>query len=371
MRKKDFDFLIVGAGLYGAMFAYRARQRGMRVLVIDKNPHVGGGCYTEEVDGIQVHRYGPHIFHTSNKEVWDFVNSLVPFNNFVNMPIACFRGKRYNLPFNMNTFYQLWGVETADEARAIIEQQRAEFAHIAEPANLEEQALKLAGRDIYETLIKGYSEKQWGMKATEIPAFVIRRLPFRFEYNNNYFNDTYQGIPIGGYTRLFEKLLDGCEVRLKTDYFEARAFFDSLADTMVYTGRMDSFYDCRFGELDFRSLHFEHKQLEGIRDFQGNAVVNYTEAEVPYTRCIEHKHFEFGQQPNTVVTYEYPQRWETGAAPYYPINNERNNRLYARYAELAAHEDHVLFGGRLAEYKYYDMHQIVEKVLALPLTLYL
>ncbi len=362
---KHYDYLIVGAGLYGAMFAYRARRAGRRCLVIERNPHIGGGCYTEEVCGINVHKYGPHIFHTSNKAVWDFVNSLVPFNNFVNTPIACYRGRRYNLPFNMNTFHQLWGVETADEARAIIDRQRAEFAHLAEPANLEEQALKLAGRDIYETLVKGYSEKQWGMKATEIPAFVIRRLPLRFEYNNNYFNDTFQGIPVGGYTRLFERLLEGCEVRLETDYFDARSYFDSLAETVVYTGRLDSFYDCRFGELDFRSLRFEHKLLEGVKDFQGNAVVNYTEAEVPYTRCIEHKHFEFGQQPDTVITYEYPQRWEAGAAPYYPINNERNNRLYARYAELAVHEKHVRFGGRLAEYTYYDMHQIVERVLSL------
>lgn len=360
---KQFDYLIVGAGLYGSMFAYRASKAGKKCLVIDRNPHIGGGCYTESVNGINVHKYGPHIFHTSCKEVWDFMNSIVPFNGFVNSPIACYKGKHYNLPFNMNTFHQLWGVNTPDEAKAIIEKQRAEYAGIEEPRNLEEQALKLAGRDIYETLVKGYSEKQWGMKATEIPAFVIRRLPFRFEFNNNYFNDTFQGIPIGGYTRIFEKLLEGCEVRLDTDYLGNRDFFDSLADKTVFTGQIDAFYNYRFGELDFRSLRFEHKLLEGVRDFQGNAVVNYTEAEIPYTRCIEHKHFEFGQQPDTIITYEFSRKWEKGAAPYYPINNERNNKLYSQYTELALQESNVIFGGRLAEYKYYDMHQIVENVL--------
>ena len=363
----QYDYLIVGAGLFGAMFAYRAKKSGKRCLVIDKNPHIGGGCYTEEVRGINVHKYGPHIFHTSNKEVWDFVNGLVPFNDFVNSPVACYRGRRYNLPFNMNTFHQLWGVDTPEEAKEIIDRQRAEYASIEEPKNLEEQALKLAGRDIYETLVKGYSEKQWGMKATEIPAFVIRRLPFRFEYNNNYFNDTYQGVPIGGYTKLFERLLDGIEVKLNTDYFSNREYFDGLAERIVYTGRIDEFFDFKLGELDFRSLRFEHKTLEGVKDFQGNAVVNYTEAEVPYTRIIEHKHFEFGKQPDTVITYEYSRKWEKGAAPYYPINNERNNALYSQYAELAKQAPNVLFGGRLAEYKYYDMHQIVEKVLSLEL----
>lgn len=362
---KQYDYLIVGAGLFGSMFAYRAHKAGKKCLVIDRNSHIGGGCYTEQINGINVHKYGPHIFHTSNKQVWDFMNSLVPFNDFINSPIACYKGKRYNLPFNMNTFHQLWGVNTPDEAKAVIEKQRAEYADIEEPRNLEEQALKLAGRDIYETLVKGYSEKQWGMKATEIPAFVIRRLPFRFEFNNNYFNDTYQGIPIGGYTQIFEKLLDGSEVRLDTDYFSNREFFDGVAHKTVYTGQIDAFYDYRFGELDFRSLRFEHKILEGVKDFQGNAVVNYTEAEVPYTRCIEHKHFEFGKQPDTVITYEYSRKWEKGAAPYYPINNDRNNTLYAQYAQLAEKEKNVIFGGRLAEYKYYDMHQIVEKVLGM------
>ncbi len=362
---KQYDYLIVGAGLYGSMFAYRAHRAGKRCLVIDRNPHIAGGCYTEEINGINVHKYGPHIFHTSNRQVWDFMNSLAAFNDFINSPIACYKGKRYNLPFNMNTFRQLWGVNTPDEARAIIESQRAEFAHIAEPRNLEEQALKLAGRDIYETLVKGYSEKQWGMKATEIPAFVIRRLPFRFEFNNNYFNDTYQGIPIGGYTPIFQKLLEGIEVRLDTDYFENREYFDSLAEKILYTGQIDAYFGYRLGELDFRSLRFEHKLMEGVSDFQGNAVINYTEAEIPYTRCIEHKHFEFGKQPDTVITYEYSRKWEKGAQPYYPINNERNNALYAGYAELAAGLPNVIFGGRLAEYKYYDMHQIVEKVLAM------
>lgn len=362
---KQYDYLIVGAGLFGSMFAYRAHKAGKKCLVIDRNSHIGGGCYTEQINGINVHKYGPHIFHTSNKQVWDFMNSLVPYNDFINSPIACYKGKRYNLPFNMNTFHQLWGINTPDEAKAIIDRQRAEYADIEEPRNLEEQALKLAGRDIYETLVKGYSEKQWGMKATEIPAFVIRRLPFRFEFNNNYFNDTYQGIPIGGYTKIFEKLLDGCELRLDTDYFSNREYFDGLAEKTVYTGQIDAFYNYRFGELDFRSLRFEHKVLEGVEDFQGNAVVNYTEAKVPYTRCIEHKHFEFGKQPDTVITYEYSRKWEKGAAPYYPINNDRNNTLYAKYAQLAEKEKNVIFGGRLAEYKYYDMHQIVEKVLGM------
>jgi UDP-galactopyranose mutase len=364
---KNYDYLIVGAGLFGSMFAYRASKCGKRCLVIDRNSHIGGGCFTESVNGINVHKYGPHIFHTSNKEVWDFMNSLVSFNGFINSPIACYKGKRYNLPFNMNTFHQLWGVNTPDEAKAIIESQRAEYADIQEPKNLEEQALKLAGRDIYETLVKGYSEKQWGMKATEIPAFVIRRLPFRFEFNNNYFNDIYQGIPIGGYTIIFEKLLEGIELRLDTDYFENRDYFDGLAGKTVFTGQIDAFYNYRFGELDFRSLRFEHKILEGVSDFQGNAVVNYTEAEIPYTRCIEHKHFEFGQQPDTVITYEYSRKWEKGASPYYPINNDRNNMLYSKYAELARQEKNVIFGGRLAEYKYYDMHQIVENVLKMEL----
>jgi len=359
----QYDYLIVGAGLFGSMFAYCAHKAGKQVLVIDRNSHIGGGCYTENVGGINVHKYGPHIFHTSNEDVWKFVNNLVPFNNFINSPIACYKGKYYNLPFNMNTFRQLWGVNTPDEAKAIIDRQRAEYADIEEPKNLEQQALKLAGRDIYETLIKGYSEKQWGMKATEIPAFVIRRLPFRFEFNNNYFNDTYQGIPIGGYTQIFEKLLSGCEVRLNTDYFANRQYFNNLAKTIVFTGQIDAYYDYRFGELDFRSLRFEHKMLKGVVDFQGNAVVNYTEAEVPYTRCIEHKHFEFGTQPDTIVTYEYSQKWERGASPYYPINNERNNAIYQQYAALAEQDKNVIFGGRLAEYKYYDMHQIIEKVL--------
>lgn len=359
----QYDYLIVGAGLFGSMFAYRAHKAGKQVLVIDRNSHIGGGCYTENVGGINVHKYGPHIFHTSNEDVWKFVNNLVPFNNFINSPIACYKGRYYNLPFNMNTFRQLWGVNTPDEAKAIIDRQRAEYADIEEPKNLEQQALKLAGRDIYETLVKGYSEKQWGMKATEIPAFVIRRLPFRFEFNNNYFNDTYQGIPIGGYTQIFEKLLSGCEVRLNTDYFANRQYFNNLAKTIVFTGQIDAYYDYRFGELDFRSLRFEHKMLEGVADFQGNAVINYTEAEVPYTRCIEHKHFEFGTQPDTIITYEYSQKWERGASPYYPINNERNNAIYQQYAALAEQDKNVIFGGRLAEYKYYDMHQIIEKVL--------
>lgn len=360
---KPYDYLIVGAGLFGSMFAYRATAKGRKCLVIDKKDHIGGGCYTEQICGINVHKYGPHIFHTSNAEVWNFMNSLVPFNHFVNSPLANYHGKLYNLPFNMNTFHQLWGVETIEEAHAIIDAQRADFAHIKEPANLEEQAQKLVGKDIYEILVKGYSEKQWGMKATEIPAFVIRRLPFRFEYNNNYFNDTYQGIPIGGYTQIFEKLLAGCDLQLLSDFFTDRQTYEGLADHIVYTGQIDAFFNYCYGELDFRSLYFEHEVIPGVKDYQGNAVINFTASEVPYTRVVEHKHFEFGTQSDTVITREYSQPWKFGVEPYYPINNVRNNRLYAQYSALAAQRPDVIFGGRLAEYKYYDMHQIVEKVL--------
>ncbi len=359
----NYDYLIVGAGLFGGMFAYRAAQSGKKCLVLEKKGHIGGGCFTETVAGINVHKYGAHIFHTSNEKVWNFVNQFATFNGFINSPLADFKGKRYNLPFNMNTFHQLWGVTSAEEAKSIIESQKSQYADIEAPANLEEQALKLVGRDVYETLVKGYSEKQWGMEAKDIPAFVIKRLPVRFTYDNNYFNDTYQGIPIGGYTQIFEKLLEKSDVRLSTDYFANRQYFNSLADKIVYTGSIDAFYNYQFGELDFRSLRFEHKLLEGVLDYQGNAVINYTDSETPYTRVIEHKHFEFGKQPDTVVTYEYSRKWEKGAEPYYPINNSRNDNLYGRYAELATKETNVIFGGRLAEYKYYDMHQIVEKVL--------
>ncbi|WP_455635214.1 UDP-galactopyranose mutase [Parabacteroides sp.] len=356
-----YDLLIVGAGLYGSMFAYRANKAGKRVLVIDKRPHMGGNLYCENIEGINVHKYGPHIFHTSNKEVWDFVNSIVPFNHFRYEPLASYKGKFYNLPFNMNTFHQLWGVNTPKEAKAIIDAQRKEFEG-KEPQNLEEQAISLVGRDVYETLIKGYTEKQWGRKCTELPAFIIRRLPVRFSYNNNYFNDCYQGIPIGGYNKLIEGLLDGVEVRLSVDFFKDREALTQLADRVVFTGKIDEFYDYRFGKLDYRSLRFEEEILD-TDNYQGNIAVNYTDTEHPYTRIIEHKYFEFGTQKKTVITKEYSLEWTEGCEPYYPVNDERNMSLYQRYKECADQDRFIIFGGRLAEYKYYDMHQIVEKIL--------
>ena len=361
----QYDFLIVGTGLYGSMFAYKAQKAGKRVLIIDKRPHTGGNFYCENIEGINVHKYGPHIFHTSNKGVWDFVNSIVPFNHFRYEPLASYEGKLYNLPFNMNTFHQLWGVNTPDEAKSIIDEQRKEFRG-KDPQNLEEQAISLVGRDVYETLIKGYTEKQWGRKCTELPAFIIRRLPVRLSYNNNYFNDCYQGIPIGGYNRLIEGLLDGVEIRLNVDFFKDRESFICLADRIVFTGKIDEFYDYRFGKLDYRSLRFEEVILN-TDNYQGNIAVNYTDAEHPYTRIIEHKYFEFGVQDKTVITKEYSLEWTEGCEPYYPVNDERNTSLYQRYKELADQESKVMFGGRLAEYKYYDMHQIVEKVLNMEL----
>ncbi|WP_366184859.1 UDP-galactopyranose mutase [Flavobacterium ovatum] len=357
-----YDYLIVGAGLFGSVFAHEATKKGKKCLIIDKREHIGGNVYTENVEGINVHKYGAHIFHTSNKEVWDYVNSFVEFNRYTNSPVANYKGKLYNLPFNMNTFYQLWGVKTPDEARKKIEEQRAEFLHITEPKNLEEQALVLGGRDIYEKLIKEYTEKQWGRPATEIPAFIIRRLPFRFTFDNNYFNDTYQGIPIGGYTKLIEKLLEGIEVRLNTDFFENKETLTKQAKTIVYTGMIDQYFNNCFGKLDYRSLQFEHSVLDQ-ENFQGNAVVNYTEKSVPYTRIIEHKHFEFGTQEKTVVTKEYSSEWQEGDEPYYPVNDDKNNVLYDKYKELADKETNVIFGGRLAEYKYYDMHKVIEVAL--------
>jgi len=358
-----YDYLIVGAGLYGSMFAYKAKKSGKKVLVIDKRPHVGGNLYCENIEGINVHKYGPHIFHTSNKEVWDFVNSIVPFNHFRYEPLANYNGKLYNLPFNMNTFHQLWGVNTPDGAKAIIDEQRKEFGG-KEPQNLEEQALSLVGRDVYEILIKGYTEKQWGRKCTELPTFIIRRLPVRFSYNNNYFNDCYQGIPIGSYNKLIEGLLDGSEIRLNVDFFEDRQSLISLADRIVFTGKIDEFYDFRFGKLDYRSLRFEEEILD-IENYQGNIAVNYTDTEQPYTRIIEHKYFEFGTQDKTVITKEYPLEWQEGCEPYYPVNDQRNNAIFHKYKELAEQDEEVIFGGRLAEYRYYDMHQIIEKVLHL------
>lgn len=356
-----YDYLIVGTGLFGSLFAYKAIQAGKKVLVIDKRRHIGGNLYTEEIEGINVHKYGAHIFHTSNKTVWDFVNSIVEFNRFTNSPIANYKGKLYNLPFNMNTFYSLWGTKTPEEAKLKIEKQ-IKAANISNPKNLEEQAISLVGKDIYEILIKGYTEKQWGRKATDVPAFIIKRIPVRFTFDNNYFNDKYQGIPIGGYTNFIKKLLSGAEVRCNIDYIQNKAELVGYADKIVYTGPIDEYFNYCFGELEYRSLRFEEEILN-IPNFQGNAVVNYTEAEVPYTRIIEHKHFEFGTQEKTVISKEYSLDWKEGAEPYYPINDEKNNRLYQKYKVLSEKEKNVLFGGRLAEYKYYDMHQIVEKVL--------
>lgn len=357
-----YDFLIVGAGLFGAVFAYEMTKIGKKCLVIDKRNHIGGNAYTEKIEGINVHKYGPHIFHTSNKEIWNYVNSFVEFNRFTYAPIANFNGELFNLPFNMNTFHQLWGVKTPSEAKAKIKEQCAEYAHITYPQNLEEQALVLGGNDIYEKLIKGYTEKQWGRPATQIPAFIIRRLPFRFTYDNNYFNDTYQGIPIGGYTNLISKMFEGCEVRLNIDFFKNKNELLQLAHKTLYTGKIDEFYNYQFGKLEYRSLKFE-SEIHETENYQGNATVNYTDAQTPYTRVIEHKHFEFGNQDKTVITFEYPQECTQDKEPYYPINDEINNSIYNKYKTLADNEEHIIFGGRLAEYKYYDMHQIVEQSL--------
>lgn len=361
---EKYDFLIVGAGLFGAVFAHEAKKAGKRCLVIDKRNHRGGNIYCEDIDGIHVHKYGAHIFHTDNKEIWDYVNSFVEFNRYTNSPLAYFEGKLYNLPFNMNTFYQLWGVKTPAEAKAKIEEQRKEFNHITEPANLEEQALKLCGKDIYHCLIKGYTEKQWGRAAKELPAFIIKRIPFRFIYDNNYFNDAYQGIPKGGYNVLTDALLEGIEIRLNTNYFDNREEFNALADKILFTGCLDQFFDYKCGRLEYRSLRFDTQRLD-MEDFQGNAVINYTERDVPYTRVIEHKHFEYGTQPTTVVTYEYPDNFEPGKEPYYPVNDKRNTEMVRKYKELAAERKNVLFGGRLAQYAYADMDDTVAAALTL------
>ena len=370
-----YDFLIVGAGLFGATFAWRARQAGKTCLVIDRRKHKGGNIYCEEVEGINVHRYGAHIFHTNNEELWRFVNSLVPFNRYTNSPVANYQGKLYNLPFNMNTFYQMWGVHTPAEATAKLEEQREEARRIlkeqgvSEPRNLEEQALLLIGRDIYERLIKGYTEKQWGRPCSELPAFIIRRLPVRMVFDNNYFNDRFQGIPIGGYNKLIDTLLEGCEVRLGVDYLENREAWNEQAEQVVYTGEIDRYFDYRLGHLEWRTVHFETETMP-TSNYQGNAVINYTEREVPYTRIIEHKHFEcFGadvdKNPKTVISREYSTEWHLGMEPYYPVNDEKNNTLYHQYVELAHSEKNVLFGGRLAEYKYYDMAPVIERAFAI------
>lgn len=369
---KQYDYLIVGSGLFGATFAYFARKQGKKCLVIDKRPHLGGNVYCENIEGINVHKYGAHIFHTSNKEVWDFVNSLVEFNRYTNSPVANYKGKLYNLPFNMNTFYQMWGVTTPEAAQTKIDEQRTEAVArmradgVTEPRNLEEQAQVLIGKDIYERLIKGYTEKQWGRKCTELPAFIIRRLPVRLVFDNNYFNDKYQGIPIGGYNRLIDGLLDGIETKTNADFFENRSYWESLADNIVFTGKIDEFYGYRFGKLNYRTVRFE-QEIINKPNYQGNAVVNYTEREVPFTRIIEHKHFEmFGQEvydcPKTVISKEYSTEWHDGMEPYYPVNDATNTALYAKYKAFADGEANVIFGGRLAEYKYYDMAPVIEKV---------
>ena len=365
-----YDYIIVGAGLFGATFAYRAKQAGKRCLVLDKRSHTGGNLYCEEVEGINVHKYGAHIFHTNSREVWQFVNSIVEFNRYTNCPVANYKGELYNLPFNMNTFNRMWGVKTPAEAEAKIAEQRAEaVAALAgrEPANLEEQALTLVGKDIFERLIKGYTEKQWGRSCKELPAFIIKRLPVRMVFDNNYFNDRYQGIPIGGYNKLIDGLLEGVEVRTGVDFFAEREQWEQMSDKVVFTGKIDEYYGYRYGKLEYRTVRFEQETID-TANYQGNAVVNYTEREVPYTRVIEHKHFEsFGADvyanPKTVISREYSTEWEDGMEPYYPVNDEKNSELYAKYKALADAECNVIFGGRLAEYKYYDMAPIVEKVL--------
>ena len=368
----EYDYLIVGSGLFGATFAYRAKQAGKQCLVIDKRAHLGGNVYCETVEGIHVHTYGAHIFHTSNKEVWDFVNRLVPFNRYTNCPVANYKGALYNLPFNMNTFYQMWGVRTPEEAQKEINRQRATISSAlngSQPQNLEEQALLLVGKDIYEKLIRGYTEKQWGRPCTELPAFIIRRLPLRFVYDNNYFNDPYQGIPIGGYNLLIEKLLDNIETHTNCDFFAHREELERIAEKIVYTGPVDQFFDYRFGSLQYRTVRFE-TELMDTPNHQGNAVINYTDRETPYTRIIEHKHFEsFGQavyeNPKTIISREFSMEWQPGMEPYYPVNDDRNAALYQQYKSLAEKEKKVLFGGRLAEYKYYDMAPTIEQALRL------
>lgn len=358
---KKYDYLIVGAGLFGSTFAYEANKRGKKCLVIDKRNHLGGNIFCESIEGINVHKYGAHIFHTSNKEVWDYVNKFVEFNRYTNCPIANYKGELYNLPFNMNTFYQLWGVRTPKEAIEKIQEQVKE-ANIGEPKNLEEQAIKLVGRDIYIKFIKGYTEKQWGKKASELPSFIIKRLPVRLTFDNNYFNDIYQGIPIGGYNKIIDKMLEDIDVKVNTDFFDNREEFENLAKKIVFTGMIDEYYNYELGTLEYRSLKFDHELLNE-ENYQGNAVVNYNEFEIPYTRIIEHKHFEYGKQPKTVITREYPLVWNKGDEPYYPINDDKNNKVYEKYKELANKEKNVIFGGRLAEYKYYDMHNVIERAL--------
>ncbi len=357
---KKYDYVLVGGGLYSGVFAYLARQKGKKCLVVEKRDHMGGNIFCEETEGIHVHRYGAHIFHTSNKKVWQFVNELAEFNRYTNSPVANFKGEMYNMPFNMNTFSKMWGISTPAEAKAKIEEQKASVT--GEPRNLEEQAISLVGRDIYEKLVKGYTEKQWGRDCKDLPAFIIKRLPVRFTYDNNYFNDLYQGIPIGGYNVIIEKLFEGCDVEMGVDYLENKEYYDGLGEGVIYTGTIDAYYGYQFGKLEYRSLRFE-TQVVDTDNYQGVAVVNYTDRETPYTRIIEHKHFEFGTQPKSVITREYSVDWTEGMEPYYPVNDEKNQGLFLKYAALAETEDHVIFGGRLGEYKYYDMDKVIESAM--------
>ena len=370
---KQYDYIIVGSGLFGSVFAYKAHQAGKKCLVLEKRPHLGGNVYCECVEGINVHKYGAHIFHTSNRKVWDFVNLFVDFNRYTNSPVANYKGQLYNLPFNMNTFHQMWGVTTPEEAQEIINEQKTIALEamrrngVMEPRNLEEQAQMLIGKDIYDKLIKGYTEKQWGRKCEDLPAFIIKRLPVRFVFDNNYFNDIYQGIPVGGYNRLIEGLLAGIETKVNTDFFSERNYWSDIADKIVFTGKLDEYYDYCFGKLNYRTVRFEHEVMS-IPNYQGNAVVNYTDIDVPYTRVIEHKHFEmFGADvyncPKTVISREYSMEWSDGLEPYYPVNDTVNNSIAEKYKDLARRETHVIFGGRLAEYKYYDMAPIIERAL--------
>ena len=356
-----YDYLIVGAGLYGAVMAHELTKKGKRCLVIDKRSHIAGNIYCEDIEGIHVHKYGAHIFHTSNKKIWEYMNQFAEFNNYINSPVAVYKDELYNLPFNMNTFSKMWGIRTPAEAKAMIEKQVRE-TDITEPKNLEEQGLSLVGKDVFEKLVKGYTEKQWGRSCSELPAFIIRRLPVRFTYDNNYFNDRYQGIPIGGYTKIVEKMLEGADVQTDTDYFEFRKSNPDIADTTIFTGMIDEYFDYQLGALEYRSVRFETEVLD-TDNYQGNAVVNYTEREVPYTRIIEHKHFEFGTQEKTVISREYSSEWKVGMEPYYPVNDEKNGKLFAAYKELAEKEEHVIFGGRLGNYQYYDMDKVVEAAL--------
>ena len=359
---KHYDYVLVGSGLYAGVFAWYAKKNGKTCLVVEKRDHIGGNIYCEDVEGIHVHKYGAHIFHTSNKKVWGFVNNLAEFNRYTNSPVANFKGEMYNMPFNMNTFSKMWGISTPDEAKAMIEKQKAEVR--GEPCNLEEQAISLVGRELYEKLVKGYTEKQWGRDCKDLPSFIIKRIPVRFTYDNNYFNDLFQGIPVGGYNVIIDKLFEGCDIETGVDYLENKERYDGLGETVVYTGTIDAYFGYRYGKLEYRSLRFDHQLLD-TEDFQGNAVVNYTEREVPYTRIIEHKHFEYGTQPVTVITYEYPDDFQPGKEPYYPVNDKRNTEIYQKYKELAQQLPNVLFGGRLAQYAYADMDDTVNAALTL------